>query len=100
MKHFIAAITILFSSFTFAMSEDSIFVTENEFGGQIFLLSNECPLDGSKGARISIMTVPGAVIYGCWFFYQGHIYAIWFLNETTPIKRQYDPEDFRLEKTL
>jgi hypothetical protein len=100
MKNFIAALTFFFCAFVFAMGDDTVFVTETESGGQIYLISTECPLDGSKGARVSLLLTHNRIIYGCWFYQDQKIYVLWFLNETTPIKSVYEPSVFRSEKLL
>jgi hypothetical protein len=100
MKILIASLMLIFSSFSYAMGEDDIFVTDNMDNGKIFLLSDKCPLSGSEGARISVTTSPDFYIIGCWFLYEGSIFVVWLPENGEPVKSEYDPEIFLLEKLL
>ena len=100
MKILIAIFILVFSSLSYAMDESDIFVADSEDGGKILLLSQKCPLRGSEGARISIATTKDYYIIGCWFPYEESIFAIWLPENVEPIRSEYDPEDFLLEKLL
>jgi len=100
MKSFIAALLILFSSASWAMDENDVFVTENDAGGMIYLLPDECPIQGSKGAKVSVTVYNQYFVVGCWFFYDEKIFVLWLPENGEPVKSQYDPEIFVLEKNL
>ena len=100
MKTLVASVLFFFSTITFAMSDDDVYITENDAGGEIILISDECPIAGSKGARISITTFEDTYVVGCWFFYKEMIHIIWLPENSDPVKSSYDPEIFILEKKL
>jgi hypothetical protein len=100
MKSLIVSFLLVFSALSYAMGEHDIFVADSEDGGKILLLSQKCPLRGSEGARISIATTKDYYIIGCWFPYEESIFAIWLPENVEPIRSEYDPEDFLLEKLL
>lgn len=100
MKSLIVSFLLIFSTLSYAMSEHDILVADSEDGGKIMLLSEKCPLRGSEGARISIAITKDYYVMGCWFLYRESIFAIWLPENVAPIKSEYDPEDFLLEKLL
>lgn len=100
MKKFMASLLFLFSTSVFAMSESDIYVTENMDGGKIYLFADKCPLRGSEGARISMTFGQGFFSVGCWFVYGDKLYVLWLPEGSDPVKAEYDPEIFRLEKVL
>lgn len=100
MKKFIATILSFISISCFAMNEDDVLVSKIETGGDILLFDGECPLSGSKGAKISLIVTTNNVIAGCWFVYEKNVYAIWLPPGMDPVKSKYDPTIFRLEKIL
>ena len=100
MKTFIATLLLSITSISFAMNDYDIFVAKNGKGGEIFLLSDECPIPGSEGARVSVTTYQNYLVVGCWFFYQEKIYAVWLPEGEEPVKSEYNPEIFTLEKLL
>lgn len=100
MKHFLFVVALFFSSLSFAMNEDDVFVTENADGSLIYLMSDECPVQGSKGARVSLILMPDFFIIGCWFLYNERVNVIWFPNSSQPVKSIYDPKIFILERLL
>lgn len=100
MKSLIISFLLVFSALSYAMGEHDIFVADSQDGGKIMLLSEKCPLRGSEGARISITITKDYYIMGCWFLYEESIFVIWLPENGAPVKREYNPEDFLLEKLL
>lgn len=100
MKKLIAIAVFLFSSMAFAMGENDLFITENQSGGEIILFPENCPVDGSEGARVALTTMKDGYVLGCWFLYENVINVFWFPSDGTPVHSIYDPEIFNLEKTI
>ena len=53
-----------------------------------------------NGGDQSIEITKDYYIVGCWFPYEESIFAIWLPEKVEPIRSEYNPEDFLLEKLL
>lgn len=100
MRSFIASVLLLFSSFSFAMSDSDVFVATDVSGLKIFLVSNSCPIIGAENARIAIMSYENKMIVGCWFLANREVNILWVPDNHEPFKTTHDINIFALEKMI
>lgn len=99
MKSFIASVLLLFSSFSFAMSDSDVFVADDS-GLKIILVSDNCPIKGAELARISFAVYGSKLMVGCWIVSNDKVYIIWVPDNQQPIQSVYDVDIFKLEKIV
>jgi hypothetical protein len=100
VKYIIASFLILFSSLSFAVSDDDVYVTDNQDGGKIYLFNVVCPVTGLESTHISMATSGSSITFGCWLNNADQIFVVWFPDNSDPLTVIYENEFFVLEKLI
>jgi hypothetical protein len=87
-----------FNTLSYA-NDHEVLVARNELGTRITLTNHDCHIKELKGSKIAVTSDTIKQVFGCWFKYNGKIYAAWFY-EGNVYKEEYDPSVFVTEKLL